>query len=67
MTAYNEMSYPKVLEERIAALNARIADCRDDDERIALYQTREDLEEELRFVWAELEEEANKEDYHHDF
>lgn len=60
MTAYNEMSYPQVLEERIASMNAKIKDCQDDDERIALYQTREDLEEELRFAWAELEEEASK-------
>lgn len=56
----DEIPYPQILEERIASLNARIADCRDDDERIALYQTREDLEEELRFAWAELEEEAEK-------
>lgn len=55
-----EISYPQILEERIAALNAQIKDCRDDDERIAMYQKREDLEEELRFAWAELEEEANK-------
>lgn len=55
-----EIPYLQILEERIASLNARIDDCRDDDERIALYQTREDLEEELRFAWAELEEEASK-------
>lgn len=51
------MTKVEVLRTRIESLNARIKDAQDEETIIALYQDREDAEEELRFAWAELEEE----------
>lgn len=56
------MSRISVLQNRIASLNARIKDETDEDRIIALYQDREDAEEELRFEYAELEAELYNEE-----
>ena len=56
------MSRISVLQNLIASLNARIKDETDEDRIIALYQDREDAEEELRFEYAELEAELYNEE-----
>lgn len=54
------MSYVNVLQTRIESLKARIADCRDDDERHRLWEEKADAEDELRFEWADLEAELEE-------
>ena len=52
------MSWTAYLEERIATLSTQIERCEDEDMWVDLCQERADLEEELRFEWAEQEEEV---------
>lgn len=55
------MSHIKVLQNRIESLKARIKDETDDERRVHLYDDLCDAEDELRFIWKELEEEIEHE------
>lgn len=54
------MSDIAYLEARISRLDMEIERCEDEDRWVDLCQERADLEEELRFTWAELEREEEE-------
>ena len=50
------MSDTRYLQERIARLRTEAEVCEEEDRWVDLHQEIDDLEEELRFAWAEEEE-----------
>ena len=60
---YRQFKNPWTLEDGLEALKARIADTTDEDELMYLYEEKAELEDRVRFAWADQEYDEDHAEY----